>query len=127
MTTFICNATNTRRNILLLTAAVACLATGYAHADTNRIGDVPQVVVSLAGLDLSSGRGADMVYGRIRSAAEAVCGVGQSRELAQVQHARTCFRSAIDDAISQANRPLLSELHARKMGTPREMIRSASR
>jgi UrcA family protein len=83
--------------------------------------------VSLAGLDLSTGRGADIVYGRIRSAAENVCGVGQSRELAQVEHARKCFRSAIDDAIAQVDRPRLSELHARKMGNAPEVIRSASR
>jgi UrcA family protein len=127
MTTLIFNAPNMRRYILLLTAAVASLAAGYACADSNRIGDVPKVVVSLAGLDLSTGKGVDMVYGRIRNAAEAVCGVGQSRELAQVEHARRCFRSAIDDAIAQANRPLLSELHALKMGKPVEMIRSASR
>lgn len=126
MTTFIFNAVSTRRFILMLTAVTAHLAAGYAAADTNRIDDIPRVVVSLAGLDLSTTKGADLVYGRIRSAAEFVCSVNQSREPARIARARACFQNAVDDAIAQANRPLLSDLHARKTGNQREMMQSAS-
>ncbi|MDY6944689.1 MAG: UrcA family protein [Pseudomonadota bacterium] len=127
MTTSIFHAPSVRRYILMMTAAVACAAAGHAHADNKRTGDVPKVVVSLAGLDLSTGKGANLLYGRIRTAAEAVCGIGESRELAQVVQARACYRSAIDEAIAQANRPMLSALHARKLGKPVAVIRSASR
>lgn len=127
MTTFIFSATSARRYILMLAAVAAHLASGYASADSNRTDDVPRAVVSLAGLDLSTSKGADVVYGRIRSAAEVVCGVNQSRELVQITRARTCFRSAVDGAIAQADRPLLSALHARRMGNHREVMRSASR
>jgi UrcA family protein len=126
MTAFIFKATSTRRYILMLTAVAAYFAAGHAAADSNSIDDVPRVVVSLAGLDLSTPKGADLVYGRIRSAAEFVCSVNQSREPARIARARVCFRNAIDDAIAQANRPLLSELHARRMGNPREVIQSAN-
>jgi UrcA family protein len=127
MTTFICNAASTRRYFLMLIAVAAYLAAGCAIADSDRTGDVPKIVVSLAGIDMSTAKGADMVYGRISAAAEVVCRVGQSRDLAQITHARVCFRSAVADAISQANRPLLSALHARRMGNQGEVIRSASR
>ena len=120
------NATGTCRYILLLTAIVACLAAGYARADGDRTDDVPKMVVSLAGLDLSTPKGAEVVYGRIRFAAKVVCRVDQSRDLAQAARARTCFRRAVDDAVGQAHRPLLSELHARKMGQG-EMAQSARR
>ena len=126
MTAFIFNATSTRRYILMLTAVAAYFAAGCAAAESNSIDDLPRVVVSLAGLDLSTNKGADLVYGRIRSAAEFVCSVNQSREPARIARARVCFRNAIDDAIAQANRPLLSALHARRMGNQREMIQSAS-
>jgi UrcA family protein len=110
----------------MLTAAVACMAAGYTRADNNT-DDVRTIVVSLAGFDLSSAKGADAVYSRIRSAAKIVCAVDQSRQLAQIARARACFRNAVDDGITQANRPLLSALHARRTGTEREAIRSASR
>lgn len=127
MTTLIFNATRTRRYILMLAAIAAHLAAGCASADSIRNDDVPRIVVSLAGMDLSTPKGADLVYGRIRFAAEVVCGVNQSRQLPQIARARACFRSAVDDAIEQANRPLLSSLHARVMGNPPEVIQSARR
>ncbi len=127
MTTFLFNATNTCRYILMLTAAVACMAAGYARADSSRTDDVPSIVVSLAGFDLSTAKGTDVVYSRIRSAAKIVCGVNKSRQLPQMARANVCFRNAVDDAIAQANRPLLSQLHARRTGNDREVLRSASR
>lgn len=127
MTTLTFDATSARRYILMLTAVAAHLAAGYASADSDRTDDVPKIVVSLAGLDLSTPKGADVVYGRIRSAAKVICDVNQSRELSQTARARVCFRNAVDDAVAQAKRPLLSALHARKMGSSREVIRSASR
>lgn len=127
MTTLNFNVATTRRYILILTAIVAHLIAGHAIADTDRTDDVPKIVVSLAGFELSTPQGANMVYGRIRSAAKIVCRVDQSRELAQVARASACFRRAVGDAVAQANRPLLSELHARRTGDPIEMVRSARR
>jgi UrcA family protein len=127
MKNFISNAASTRRCILMLTAIAAGLAAGCANADADRTDDVPRIVVSLAGIDMSTSTGASVVYGRIRSAAQAVCRVNQSRDLKQIALARDCYRNAVDDAVAQANRPMLSELHARKMGDAREVIRSASR
>lgn len=127
MTTFNFNTTSARRYIPMLTAVLACLAAGIASADDGGTDNLPTAVVSLAGLDLSTSQGADMVYDRIRSAAKMVCRVNESRELAQVMRARDCFRSSVDDAIAQANRPLLSDLHARRMGKDPELMQSASR
>ena len=106
---------------------VSCLVAGYASADAGRSDDVPKIVVSLAGLEMSSPQGAEMVYGRIRTAAKVVCRVDQSRALQQIARASVCFRNAMDDAVGQANRPVLSALHAQRMGDQAEMIRSARR
>ena len=127
MNAFIFNTTSTRRYILMLTAIAAGLTAGYASADNDRSGDVPKIVVSLAGIDMSTAKGTDVVYGRIRSAAKIVCRVDESRDLGQKQRARDCFQTAVDDAVAQADRPMLSALHARRMGNPRDVIRSASR
>lgn len=121
------SATSTCRYIVMLAAMAACLAGGSAGADTNRTDDVPKIVVSLAGLELSTPKGAEMVYGRIRSAAKIVCQVDQSRELERMTRARACFRDAVDDAVGQADRPVLSALHARRMDEQGEMVRSARR
>lgn len=117
---------NLKRNILMLVASAACLAAGHANADTSSTDDVPKIVVSLAGIETSTPKGAELVYGRIRAAAKIVCRVDQSRVPQQIARARACFRVAMDDAVAQANRPVLSSLHAQRMGEG-EMIRAASR
>ena len=127
MTTSSLDITTTRRYIVILTALVANLAAGHAIADTDRTDDVPEIVVSLADLEMSKPKGVDLAYGRIRSAAKIVCRVNQSRELAKVARASTCFRSSVDDAVAKVDWPLLSELHARTMSGDAEMIRAASR
>lgn len=127
MTTSSFNVTTARRYIMTLTAIVTSMAAGQAIADTGRTDDVPKIVVSYAGLELSKPKGADMLYGRIRSAAEIVCRVNQSRELAQVARANACFSAAVADAVAKVDRPLVSELHARRMGARDQMVRSASR
>lgn len=115
---------NLKRNIPMLVASAICLAAGHASADTGD--DVPKIVVSLAGIETSTARGAEMIYARIRSAAKVVCRVDQSREPQQVARARTCLQVAVDDAVAQADRPVLSALHAQRTGQG-EMIRAARR
>ncbi|MBL8265648.1 UrcA family protein [Steroidobacter sp.] len=116
MTTLNLNVTIARRYIVILTAIVAQLAAGYASADTDRTDDVPKIVVSLAGLSLATPKGVDIAYDRIRSAAKIVCHVDQSRELGQAARARACFKTAVADAVAKIDRPLLSALHASRMG-----------
>ncbi|MFC4312476.1 UrcA family protein [Steroidobacter flavus] len=127
MFNFNVNAARSRGHLLMLTVIIACLSAGFASADTGRSDDVPKIVVSLAGIELSTPKGAELAYDRIRSAAKIVCRSGQSRELEQIARARACFRTAVDDAVGQANRPLLSALHERRMGEQGEMIRTARR
>lgn len=111
---------------LSVTLVAACLIASFASADTRSMDDVPKIVVSLAGIEMSTPKGAELVYGRIRTAAKVVCRVDQSREPQQIARARACFRVAMDDAVAQADRPVLSALHASRMGEP-EMIRAARR
>jgi UrcA family protein len=121
------NAAYKRGYMLMLTVIAACFAAGFASADTGRTDDVPKIVVSLAGVDLSTPKGAELAYDRIRSAAKIVCRVDESRELAQIARTRDCFRGAVNDAVGQVNRPLLSALHERRTGEQSEMVRTARR
>ncbi|WP_129774526.1 UrcA family protein [Peristeroidobacter soli] len=121
------NAAPERSHILLLTVIAACLVSGFASADNGGTGDVPKIVVSLAGIETSTPKGAELAYDRIRSAAKIVCRVDQSRELERMVRARACYQSALSDAVGQANRPLLSALHAQRTGERNEMIRTAAR
>lgn len=102
---------------LALTAAIACAA---APARADRInGEVtvtsaPTITVSFAELDISKPRGLEVLYSRIEHAAKAVCGMEYSAQLARARLAKTCYKTAVDDAVRQINRPTLTALHLAK-------------
>jgi len=118
---------NTRHFILSLTAAVVCSLTSFANAQAGPNGDVPKITVSLADLDVSKPAGANVLYGRIRGAARAVCGLYDSRLLVMIALSRACYRSAVDNAVAQINQPLLTAVHERTIGQQVEVVRTAER
>jgi UrcA family protein len=72
----------------------------------------PSVTVRFADLNLSSAEGARTLYGRIRSAAKTVCGPRQSiAEFGRMGAWKRCYRTAIDEAVTQVDRPTLTALH----------------
>ncbi|MBM0106810.1 UrcA family protein [Steroidobacter sp. S1-65] len=76
---------------------------------------VPSVKVSYRDLDISKPWGLEVLYSRIQHAARGVCSLDQTpRELARAHVARTCYRAAIDNAVNQINRPMLTSLHRAK-------------
>jgi UrcA family protein len=98
-------------------AALACVALsggGVALADAAvAVGHDGRrtVTVRVDDLDQWSDAGARAVYGRLRVAARQVCGTpeGDLRRRAAV---RDCHARAMSDAVSSANLPKLTALHA---------------
>jgi UrcA family protein len=104
-----------------ITAAFAlstCLIAHTAAAKDN--GDLVEVTVSYADLDLSKPAGAQALYKRIRRAARQVC---TPRVVISPIHAgprfRTCYDEAMANAIAQVNRPVLTALYKEKTKTAR--------
>lgn len=75
----------------------------------------PTMTVSFAELDITKPQGLKVLYSRIENAARIVCGVEHSPQLLErTRHARTCYTTAVDDAVRQINRPTLTALHRTK-------------
>jgi UrcA family protein len=104
---------NTRRQLsltgLALTAA-ACLAPG-ARADTAAVTAVPTLKVSYRDLDPNSAAGAQLLYHRIRGAAQFVCGE-EGRSLDDQLAWNRCVHTAMSDAVRTVHSPQLSALDA---------------
>jgi UrcA family protein len=72
----------------------------------------PSVTVRFADLNLNSPAGARVLYGRIQSAAQTVCGPSFSLWNGSQWHAwKECYRTTIDAAVRQIDRPVLTALH----------------
>jgi len=88
-----------------------------AHADRldGAVGGAPSITVNYSELDISKPQGLTVLYARIQRAARSVCGVDDSpRELSRARHSMVCYKSAIEDAVRQVNRPTLTALHRAK-------------
>ena len=102
-----------------LLALIVCLL-GITPAWSNTP-DVPSVTVRYADLDLSSPAGASALYGRIQAAARQVCGYAGRDVVAQASW-RSCYRSAVGDAVSKVNSPLLIAVHTGKSAAMTAMV-----
>lgn len=107
------NSSNDRRFAPALAAmALACScaiqAANAAPAEAGRT-----AIVSYADLDLSHPAGARQLYRRLESAARAVCGPYDVRELQRSMQVRACIERALSDAAAQIDRPLVAALLAK--------------
>lgn len=96
-----------------LLALLVCLM-GITPAWSNTP-DLPTVTVRYADLDLSSPAGANALYGRIQAAARQVCGY-PGTDLIEQSSWRSCYRSAVGNAVRKVNSPLLIAVHTGKPG-----------
>ena len=117
----------TRNCTLSLMVALSDSWTMFAAAHADRTEDVPKVAVSYADLDLSKPTDAEVLYRRIQTAGRVVCQPLASRELMRRALWQTCYESAVENAVAQVNRPLVSAAHQRKVGKHADAIRSAQR
>jgi UrcA family protein len=76
------------------------------------LSDAPlTTVVHFSDLDGSSVEGAKRLYARLRRAASEVCESLESASAEGASEHRACVTEAIDHAVADINRPLLSEYH----------------
>jgi UrcA family protein len=87
----------------------------------------PSTVVSYANLDLSQPRDAQVLYSRIRRAADLVCANYVGYDLAASTQHDTCVMRAVDDAVRVVNRPVLDAVHRAHTGRGNDLRRLAER
>ena len=97
--------------VMLASGPITCVADA-AHADEA----VPHKVVRFKDLNLSSTEGAAVLYGRITSAANEVCGTWDRFNLSQSHAIKICVNEAVSRAVTQINSPMLTSLHEAKTG-----------
>jgi UrcA family protein len=90
-------------------ASLACLV-GVAPVLATVPVETRSVSVRYSNLDLQSAAGATALYHRLQGAARAVCGYGEL-DLTVHAYVNRCNRSAISEAVSAVNAPLLSAIH----------------
>jgi len=99
-----------------VTFALAVLTACTALATGARAGDVPQVHVRYADLNIDTDAGADVLYRRIRAAANQVCAIPDNRDLAALAGTRVCVNRAIGEAVAMVESPTLTKVYESKMG-----------
>jgi UrcA family protein len=100
-------------NQIRIAAAIALFAAFTAGAQA---ADVLQVHVKYADLNLNSKDGATVLYHRIRSAADLVCGIADTRDLGRLAAAKACAAHAAAEAVATVNAPALTVVHEARMG-----------
>jgi UrcA family protein len=105
--------------VVIKSAAAVALTAALswpAHADRINgavtVTSAPTMTVSFAELDITKPQGLEVLYNRIENAAKLVCNFDVSpQQLARTRQARACYKTAVDDAVRQINRPTLTALH----------------
>ncbi len=82
--------------------------------------------VQYADLNLDREAGVAALYGRLRVAAKRVCSEGESRMLISKKIYADCIERAVSTAVSQINRPMLSQFAAQRLRTPLPATRVAA-
>ena len=94
-----------------------CGLTTSARADS--LLEPRSVVVHFDDLDTSTQRGTELLYNRIKLAAETVCSDLESqRALALSARYSGCVQEALGNAIGTVNRPLLNDYAAARQAIP---------
>jgi UrcA family protein len=87
----------------------------------------PSVTVRLADLNLASPEGARAAYGRIRSAAQQVCGTSFSIwDANRWSSWRECYRTTIESTVNRIDNANLTALHQRSTNRPALDLRALS-
>ena len=118
---------NYSKNIALATVAalgVASLAIG-AHADESVV-RAPARTVHYSDLNLNTQAGAEVLYKRIRSAAEQVCGDVGSRRLEEAAEARACVDQAVVASVRAVNNLHLTNTYNSHFGLAQAPMSVAS-
>jgi UrcA family protein len=115
------------KNIGLATVTVLSVASLAisVHADES-IAQVPARTVHYSDLNLNTQAGTEVLYKRIRRAAEQVCGDVDSRQLKEAAAARACIEQAVIGSIRAVNNPRLTNTYNAHLGAARTATTVAS-
>jgi UrcA family protein len=78
--------------------------------------------VSFKDLNLNSPEGAAVLYGRIKKAANVLCGHWDNFDLSQLHALHSCIDGAVSRGVAQVNSPLLASLYHEKTGKADQRI-----
>jgi len=115
------------KNLALVGFATLCV-TGFAfgaHAAESSF-QAPARTVHYSDLNLNTQVGAEVLYKRIRFAAEQVCGDVSSRQLAQAAAARACVDKAVTAGVRAVNNGQLTSAYNKHFGVAQPALNVAS-
>ena len=118
---------NYSKNIALATVAalgVTSFAIG-AHADESVV-RVPARTVHYSDVNLDTQAGAEVLYKRIRNAAEQVCGDVGSRQLEEAAAARACVEQAVVGSVRAVNNLQLTNTYNSHAGMAQSAMNIAA-
>jgi UrcA family protein len=118
---------NYSKNIALAIVAalgVTSLAIG-AHADESVV-RAPARTVHYSDLNLNTQAGAEVLYKRIRNAAEQVCGDVGSRQLEEAAAARACVEQAVVGSVRAVNNLQLTNTYNSHAGMAQSAMNIAA-
>jgi UrcA family protein len=92
---------------LIAGAILSALSSIFTVSSANEAQTPPQVVVKFADLDISTQRGAVVLYRRISSAADDVCWRMYRSNEAYKLNKNACLQKVIADAVTKVNEPAL--------------------
>jgi len=99
----------TRTSIIIAAVAAALLTGSVAHAASDT--DTIQMKVSVAGLDLSNPRDAQVAYSRIKGASTSACDyINEDSSLANVSQFNQCRKDFTAKAVAQIGSPTLTQV-----------------
>jgi UrcA family protein len=109
MNTFICRSV---RALSIAAVLAANAAPSWADTPPRTVGEPTSLTVRFADLNPATAEGARVLYGRIKSAANKVCGPSFSLWQSDAYWRwRVCYQATIDHTVSQLNLAELTALH----------------
>jgi UrcA family protein len=103
------NTQNRIRIALGAAALMAAVTTGATAAE------LPKVHVKYQDLNLNTPAGAEALYRRILTAADEVCAIPGTRDLAMRGATKACAAHAMANAVAQVNNPQLTHVDQAKV------------
>jgi UrcA family protein len=109
--------TTVRMTWAILAAVSTTMLAGVTQAAGS--GDIiPKQEVTYKDLNLNGNEGTQVLYRRIQSAANKVCGEVDGRNLKGTSVRKACLDRAISQAVAAVNSPILTRVYLAKTGKP---------
>jgi UrcA family protein len=113
---------------LVASAILGALTLSFASLSNASDGiEAREVTVQYSDLKVSTSRGASVLYGRIRAAAEGVCSPLSHGDLSSRMHREACVNQSIAAAVSKVNQGSLFAVYNAKNARPLPMIVAAEK